>query len=192
MRKPKATQCVTDPMCPKKVHARDMCIDHYMAWRREHPELINRYGPRDESLRSKLDRNIEVNLENGCWDKIGWTTGFGYGQIWWHGKFEYMHLQRYELDVAPIPDGFVVDHLCERKQCSNPYHLEHVPHRINTLRGEGHPANDGMLRTGCVCSVREAESCPLHGQLHWRPDWRECLTDVANKTVRYPVSEVAA
>ena len=42
----------------------------------------------------------------------------------------------YELLVSPIPDGHVLDHLCRRRSCVNPKHLEPVLPRENLSRGE--------------------------------------------------------
>jgi hypothetical protein len=37
--------------------------------------------------------------------------------------------------AKPIPDGFVIDHLCRNTGCCNPSHLEAVSHRVNIKRG---------------------------------------------------------
>lgn len=169
--------------CDRPWKSRDLCQKHYIAWRKANPELVTRYGPRDESLQSKLDRYTRINLDTGCWDTTSWVTGFGYGQIWFRGRFQYLHVLRYGLHVAAVPPKFKVDHLCERRSCSNPRHLEHIPHRINALRGKGHPAIPALKRTECLCWDRDAAECPLHGQLHWRPDWQQCLEDMASRRI---------
>lgn len=45
------------------------------------------------------------------------------------------HRYAYLLAVGPLPEGLDCDHLCERRSCVNPTHLEPVPHRVNMLRG---------------------------------------------------------
>ncbi|MAH47043.1 hypothetical protein CMI37_14545 [Candidatus Pacearchaeota archaeon] len=39
-----------------------------------------------------------------------------------------------EYFKGPIPEGFVVDHLCRRPDCVNPFHLEAVPADENLRR----------------------------------------------------------
>lgn len=152
--------------CDRPWKARGMCQKHYCAWRKANPDLVTRYGPRNESLESKLRRHVTVNPENGCWEKIGWTTWYGYGQIWWEGRFQYMHRLFYELLVGPIPEGYDVDHLCRNAKCSNPEHMEPVTHRVNLMRADTitrkwtkhkHPE--------CVCDDVTAVECPYHGRL---------------------------
>lgn len=166
-------QCASDPACESKVHSRGMCLDHYMLWYRANPDKVRRYLPRDMPPLEKLMAKVKKDRKTGCWNKIGWKADAGYGQIWLNGRYELMHRLAYELFICPIPEGFDVDHMCENSSCCFHGHLEHVPHRINTLRGYGHPAQDHLLRSGCLCPVRSADTCPIHGQLHWRPDWRE-------------------
>jgi hypothetical protein len=45
------------------------------------------------------------------------------------------HRLVYEKLVGPIPDGVELDHVCRRRLCVNPAHLDPVTHRINVLRG---------------------------------------------------------
>ena len=41
----------------------------------------------------------------------------------------------YELMIAPIPAGLCIDHLCRVPACVNPWHIEPVTGRENTMRG---------------------------------------------------------
>jgi len=40
----------------------------------------------------------------------------------------------YALTIGKIPEGLVLDHLCERRPCCNPCHLEPVTHNENIRR----------------------------------------------------------
>lgn len=44
------------------------------------------------------------------------------------------HRVIFELEVGPIPDGLVLDHLCRRRECCNPAHLEAVTQGENVRR----------------------------------------------------------
>lgn len=81
---------------------------------------------------------------NGCWE---WTASVQrspwgvYGQIWNGIRREGAHRVAYKLFRGELLPGFVPDHfLCGNTLCVNPWHLEAVPHRINTLRGTAPPA----------------------------------------------------
>ena len=73
---------------------------------------------------------------DGCWEWTGARTAAGYGQIsLGDGRREYSHRYSYELLVGPIPAGFTIDHLCRRRSCDNPEHLEAVTLAENKRRG---------------------------------------------------------
>lgn len=87
-----------------------------------------------ERIRSKLE-HCEIC---GCWLYVGkWSSGNGYGKVWWKGAAAMMHRVVWEILRGPIPDTLVLDHKeCRSRGCANPDHLEPVTVRINTLRGE--------------------------------------------------------
>lgn len=91
-----------------------------------------------EHFRTKYrtDGPVHPVLNTPCWP---WTAGLGrggYGVFWVPPHQRCAHRLSYELEVGPIPDGLVIDHLCRNRSCINPGHLEPVTHRINLLRGE--------------------------------------------------------
>lgn len=51
------------------------------------------------------------------------------------GKTVRAHRIAYTILVGPIPDGLELDHLCRRRDCWNPDHLEPVTTAENSSRG---------------------------------------------------------
>lgn len=92
-----------------------------------------------------------------CWLWNGDTDRYGYGE--WRikrqrqARYYRAHRLAYELAVGPIPEGLVIDHLCEVRACCNPGHLEPVTNRENLRRGAERRAvlDSGVLavRTHC-------------------------------------------
>lgn len=78
-----------------------------------------------------------------CWMWTGGTTGAtGYGSAYFgvngkKPKTQGAHRVAYELMIAEIPEGLVLDHLCRVRLCVNPWHLEPVTIRVNNQRGNG-------------------------------------------------------
>lgn len=70
----------------------------------------------------------------GCWLWTGALCDSGYGRFR-AGTLVRTHRYAYELMVADIPDGLDLDHLCRRRACVNPYHLDPVTRGVNVRRG---------------------------------------------------------
>lgn len=65
-----------------------------------------------------------INSQTGCWIWNGSPdSGSWYGRVWVNGKRIGAHRAYYEHYVGPIPNGFVVLHLCDVPLCVNPNHL---------------------------------------------------------------------
>ena len=73
-----------------------------------------------------------------CWEWTGARTSAGYGNLYAaeHGGYETAHRAFYEALVGEIPDGKVIDHLCQVRHCVNPDHLEVVTYAENFKRGK--------------------------------------------------------
>mgnify|MGYP000641429375 CR=1 FL=1 len=92
--------------------------------------------------RDHIERTFwpRVQWSPDCWT---WTRGHdpsGYATFHWPQAGGYAHRAAYLLAVGPIPDGYVIDHLCRNRGCVNPAHLEPVTPQMNTLRSPIHVA----------------------------------------------------
>ncbi len=77
-------------------------------------------------------------LHNGtpCWIWVANLHAEGYGRFYLNGKRVLAHRFSYEYYRGPIQGGKEPDHLCRRKSCVNPFHLEAVTHIENMRRGD--------------------------------------------------------
>ena len=94
--------------------------------------------------------NIEVDSVFGCHRVSDRIDRDGYALL---ADGRRAHRVIYEARVGPIPAGRVLDHLCRRRWCCNPLHLEPVTQNENEMRKkwrrramrvvcpQGHPMN---------------------------------------------------
>ncbi len=71
---------------------------------------------------------------DGCWLWAGAMRN-EYGCLSVDGKTVYAHRFAYEVYVGPIPQGYVILHACDNRQCVNPWHL-----RVGTQQANVHDA----------------------------------------------------
>ena len=124
----------------------------------------------------RFERHVERVTETGCWLWIGNTDRKGYGRFFdlarRHGVLA--HRWAYVRFCGAIPAGLTLDHLCRTPCCVNPWHLEPVSNRENSLRGatvaaknagkatcpDGHPyttiVERGKTRRRCMTCQRAA------------------------------------
>lgn len=107
-------------------------------------------------MTSRADTLKNINkdgpLWNGtpCWIPRYKPTKSGYVHVIVEGRHWRMHRLTYEEYVGPIPQGLELDHLCRRKECCNPKHLESVTHAENIKRSPTSPTNKGVAnRSHC-------------------------------------------
>jgi len=99
-----------------------------------------------------MKRNLwkKIEREGDCWVWTGSTANRGYGSIHHNGRNGYLpHRLVWELLRGPIPDGLVLDHMCQNRRCVNPKHLDPVTNRVNILRGKSVAALN-FIKTECV------------------------------------------
>lgn len=77
-----------------------------------------------------------VEPATGCWLWTG-ATSHGYGRVGIAGtrRIAPAHRVYYEREYGPIPNGVEPDHLCRRRACVNPDHMELVTRQVNARRG---------------------------------------------------------
>lgn len=78
--------------------------------------------------------NAKVEYGQGCWVWTGAVNDSGYGVIWDGTRLVYAHRLAYRLMRGEMPAGMEADHLCGKRSCVNPGHLEAVTHLVNVRR----------------------------------------------------------
>ena len=83
--------------------------------------MPRRSAPIEYRFWGKLEKG-----EDGCWRWKGVKSDNGKGQIHSGGKYGkmlYAHIVSWTLANGPVPEGKVVSHTCDTKECVNPNHL---------------------------------------------------------------------
>lgn len=111
----------------------------------------------------------ELDPVYGCHLATGRRDADGYA---FHGRTR-AHIHAYTTAVGPIGDGLVLDHMCRRRHCCAPHHLEAVTQSENekrknwryrarrTLCPRGHALNVNAIVTpegGRVCRACNQEA----------------------------------
>ena len=102
-----------------------------------------------EHLKISFEQSF-VRHASGCWlwtKKINKKSGYGLFSIG-HSTWVYAHRWSYEYHRGQISAGFDIDHLCRKRACVNPCHLESVTRQVNLLRGDTIPARH-FSKTHC-------------------------------------------
>lgn len=124
--------------CTNPKRARGLCSKHY--WRlRNHgtTELIDRF--KDSARRTDTGCLLVGNNPN----QYGSATMPD-------GTITGAHRVAYVRANGAIPDGMVIDHLCNTPACINPDHLAATSQRVNVLRSERTLAGRNARKTHCI------------------------------------------
>lgn len=99
----------------------------------------------DQELERRLWRHIRIDPITGCWLWTGSLNEKGYAKVAVGRKRRRAHIVMFELWTgASLAPGIELDHLCARRQCVNPRHLDPVTHAINTARRTSPDATRGL------------------------------------------------
>lgn len=152
---------------------------------------------------------VDVDELYGCWRWKGKRDRDGYGRIWRGNKRpELAHRVVYEHHKGPIDAGRELDHLCRRRDCVRPEHLEPVTRRENVRRlhwrnrvghkacSAGHDTFTNCRRTpegGIVCLVCSGiKAFPMDmdnefesGSVNFKPDGTRRNSAVAGVLVHF-------
>lgn len=105
-----------------------------------------------EKIQKRLASSFNV-LDNGCWQwsKGKYPTGYGRISLWGRppkgGQFM-AHRVLYELIYGTQPENMQIDHLCRKRDCVNPMHMEVVSKDENNIRGNS-PSAIHSRKTHC-------------------------------------------
>lgn len=102
--------------CAKPAKHRGWCNAHYLHWYRK-GDANYTASTFEQRFWSKVDKSGQ------CWEWTGAKNQYGYGNIAVDGKVLRSHRVSYEMAVGPIPEGLVVDHICQVPACVRPDHL---------------------------------------------------------------------
>ena len=125
----------------------------------------------------------KIEVEQDCWIWQGVTRSDGYGLVWWEGRMRRVH--RIVFAVMVGDPGPVLDHLCRRRNCVNPDHLESVTNHEN-LRRAGLWSSERQRAKARLAveatkgrdmaykgAPRGVECKRGHDRWHWRKDKRK-------------------
>tara|TARA_R110002020_G_scaffold266483_35_gene481522 strand:+ start:6301 stop:6666 length:366 start_codon:yes stop_codon:yes gene_type:complete len=94
---------------------------------------------RRQRIRDKVMSRVEVDAETGCWIWTGATSGSNgrgkdYPRMSLDGATVAVHIAMFVVEHGPVPPRKQIDHICNRRLCVNPDHLEMVTHLRNQRR----------------------------------------------------------
>jgi hypothetical protein len=91
---------------------------------------------RRRAIYLKIMERVHVeDVEDGCWNWLGPTSGDGrgggYGRMSLDGQTVSVHKVMFTHFFGFVPGKKQVDHKCNNRRCCNPEHLQMVTHLQN-------------------------------------------------------------
>lgn len=150
-----------DPRCPSEpgyqAHRKrgerpcEGCRDARNAYRRERAAAKSK-KPRPDRTQERFWSKVSGGDFTACWTWTAYRDPNGYGRFSiGANRMEGAHRVAYRMLIGFIPDGCELDHLCRNRACVNPWHLDPVPHRVNTIRGIAGAVNAARQRAITHC-----------------------------------------
>ena len=151
-----SSQSCTIESCGRPVQARGLCHMHYQRWRLYGNPHYSKL--RDPSIAAqRFWGQVDKRGDDECWIWQGPTNGSGYGSFSSsvYGSTS-AHRHSYQVANGPLLPGMVVDHMCRRRACVNPAHLQAVTQKQNCEHKEASPRSVTGIR-GVAPSGRKAK-----------------------------------
>lgn len=79
----------------------------------------------------RFSKKVCIRSSDMCWPWTAVKIPGGYGQFWYNGKMINAHRAALMFSGITIPEGYVVMHSCDNKDCCNPKHLKAVKQITN-------------------------------------------------------------
>lgn len=90
-----------------------------------------------EKSKARFMKYVSGPDEQGCSLWTGDSDKDGYGRFWFAGKTQRAHRWWYEVNIGPLGDREVIDHLvCNKPSCVTLAHLSPSSNRDNVLRSD--------------------------------------------------------
>ena len=107
-----------------------------------------------------------LKIENDCWLWLRYVNKKGYGSCMINKKAYKTHRVSYQIFFGKLTEGYTIDHLCQIKDCCNPFHLEEVLHAENNYRGNSPPSLNARKKNCPNCGkpydkIRIANGLPI-------------------------------
>lgn len=111
-----------------------------------------------ERLKQKIQSNISIDSETGCWEPSWLKDKERYSQIGTAIGWYATHRVSYTVFKGIIPDGMIVCHKCDNPPCCNPEHLFVGTQHQNLLdmsnKGRGNYFTESKIKA-CIENARK-------------------------------------
>jgi hypothetical protein len=130
-------------------------------------------------MNEKQLQRFESKIEktDSCWLWAGTVLANGYGQFWINDGQALAHRTAYEVYIGEIPDGLLVCHSCDVRNCVNPAHLWVGTQSDN--RNDMYSKGRGNINVSAAhAKLKEKAASRTHCQKghEWKIGVRQCQT----------------